>query len=154
MANSIRTVILKYFVVSGILFHGSARNNLWFQSLVLNPIIGLWCKLCASCYSWNSCWRNLVLKIIIQWICRRQATLRIVSNYLDNCGWTTVICVPVGGILFLGRVRYGAKCQYRAMVQTTSDLLLLKYLLKEPGFVSNMPVGVSCNNLAALHICI
>ncbi|KAL0324978.1 UNVERIFIED_CONTAM: Retrovirus-related Pol polyprotein from transposon RE2 [Sesamum radiatum] len=48
--------------------------------------------------------------------------------------------------------RSSAEAEYQAMAHTTSEILGLKNLLKELGFMYNDPVPMHCDNQAAIHI--
>lgn len=45
-----------------------------------------------------------------------------------------------------------AESEYRAMAQRTCELLWLKTILKEVGFVNNLLLFLFCDDQAALHI--
>ncbi|KAK4390013.1 Retrovirus-related Pol polyprotein from transposon RE2 [Sesamum angolense] len=68
-------------------------------------------------------------------------------------------CTYVGGNLVTWRskkqttvARSSAEAEYRAMAHTTSEILWLKNLLKELGFMYDDPVPMHCDNQAAIHI--
>ncbi|KAL0285929.1 UNVERIFIED_CONTAM: Retrovirus-related Pol polyprotein from transposon RE2 [Sesamum angustifolium] len=48
--------------------------------------------------------------------------------------------------------RSSAEAEYRAMAHTTSEILWLKNLLKELGFMYDDPVPMHCDNQATIHI--
>ncbi|KAK4406515.1 Retrovirus-related Pol polyprotein from transposon RE1 [Sesamum angolense] len=77
----------------------------------------------------------------------------------DNRKSTSGYCTYVGGNLVTWRskkqttvARSSAKAEYRAMAHTTSEILWLKNLLKELGFMYDDPVSMHCENKAAIHI--
>ncbi|KAL0367946.1 UNVERIFIED_CONTAM: Retrovirus-related Pol polyprotein from transposon RE2 [Sesamum calycinum] len=68
-------------------------------------------------------------------------------------------CTYVGGNLMTWRskkqtavARSSAEAEYRAMAHTSSEILWLKNLLKELGFMYDDPVPMHCDNQAAIHI--
>ncbi|KAL0289693.1 UNVERIFIED_CONTAM: protein ARABIDILLO 2 [Sesamum angustifolium] len=68
-------------------------------------------------------------------------------------------CTYVGGNLVTWRskkqtkvARSSAEAEYRAMAHTTSEILWLKNLLKELGFMYDDPVPMHCDNQTAIHI--
>lgn len=71
---------------------------------------------------------------------------------------TTGYCVFVGGNLVSWKSK--AKCsllfrvesEYRAMAQSTCELLWIQQLLNEIGLGSSLPMKLWCDNQAALHI--
>ncbi|KAL0336490.1 UNVERIFIED_CONTAM: Retrovirus-related Pol polyprotein from transposon RE2 [Sesamum radiatum] len=72
---------------------------------------------------------------------------------------TSGYCTYVGGNLVTWRskkqttvARSSAKVEYRAMAHTTSEILCLKNLLKELGFMYDDPILMHCDNQAAIHI--
>ncbi|KAL0298830.1 UNVERIFIED_CONTAM: Retrovirus-related Pol polyprotein from transposon RE2 [Sesamum radiatum] len=77
----------------------------------------------------------------------------------DDRKSTSGYCTYVGGNLVTWRskkqttvARSSAEAEYRAMAHTTSEILWLKNLLKELGFMYNDPVPMHCDNQAAIHI--
>ncbi|KAK4387233.1 hypothetical protein Sango_2593900 [Sesamum angolense] len=52
----------------------------------------------------------------------------------------------------LGRPRSSVEAEYQAMAHTTSEVLWLKNLLKELGFMYDDPVPMHCGNQVAIHI--
>ncbi|XP_019056266.1 PREDICTED: uncharacterized protein LOC109116021 [Tarenaya hassleriana] len=72
---------------------------------------------------------------------------------------TTGYCTFVGGNLVTWKskkqtvvARSSAEAEYRAMANTTSELVWLKQLLEDLGFASTKPIPLHCDNQAALHI--
>jgi hypothetical protein len=72
---------------------------------------------------------------------------------------TTGYCVFVGGNLVSWRSkkqnvvsRSSAESEYRAMAQTTCELIWLRNLLGEIGFSQSKPMNLWCDNEAAIHI--
>ncbi|KAJ9548762.1 hypothetical protein OSB04_021305 [Centaurea solstitialis] len=72
---------------------------------------------------------------------------------------TTGYCVFVGGNLVLWKSkkqnvvsRSSAESEYRAMAQTTCELIWLRNLLGELGFAQSKPMNLYCDNEAAIHI--
>ncbi|KAJ7970237.1 Retrovirus-related Pol polyprotein from transposon TNT 1-94 [Quillaja saponaria] len=72
---------------------------------------------------------------------------------------TTGYCVFLGGNLVSWKSkeqtvvsRSSAESEYRAMTQTTAELVWLKNLLEELGFTHSQPMELICDNQAALHI--
>ncbi|KAK4393367.1 Retrovirus-related Pol polyprotein from transposon RE1, partial [Sesamum angolense] len=79
----------------------------------------------------------------------------------DDRKSTSGYCTYVGGNLVTWRskkqttvARSSAEAEYRAMAHTTSEILWLKNLLKELGFMYDGPVPMHCDNQAAIHIAI
>ncbi|KAL0313654.1 UNVERIFIED_CONTAM: Retrovirus-related Pol polyprotein from transposon RE1 [Sesamum calycinum] len=77
----------------------------------------------------------------------------------DDRKSTSGYCTYVGGNLVTWRskkqtivARSSAEAEYRAMTHTTSEILWLKILLKELGFMYDDPVPMHCDNQAAIHI--
>ncbi|KAL0423678.1 UNVERIFIED_CONTAM: Retrovirus-related Pol polyprotein from transposon RE1 [Sesamum radiatum] len=77
----------------------------------------------------------------------------------DDRKSTSGYCTYVGGNLVTWRskkqttvARLSAEAEYRAMAHTTSEILWLKNLLKELGFMYDDPVPMHCDNQAAIHI--
>ncbi|KAL0301601.1 UNVERIFIED_CONTAM: Retrovirus-related Pol polyprotein from transposon RE1 [Sesamum radiatum] len=77
----------------------------------------------------------------------------------DDRKSTSGYCTYVGGNLVTWRskkqmtvARSSAEAEYRAMAHTTSEILWLKNLLKELGFMYDDPVPIHCDNQAAIHI--
>ncbi|KAL0311158.1 UNVERIFIED_CONTAM: Retrovirus-related Pol polyprotein from transposon RE2 [Sesamum angustifolium] len=77
----------------------------------------------------------------------------------DDRKSTSGYCTYVGGNLVTWRskkqttvARSSAEAEYRAMAHTTSEILWLKNLLKELGFMYDDPVPMHCDNQAAIHI--
>ncbi|KAJ9553824.1 hypothetical protein OSB04_017869 [Centaurea solstitialis] len=72
---------------------------------------------------------------------------------------TTGYCVFVGGNLVSWKSkkqnvvsRSSAESEYRAMAQTTCELIWLRNLLGELGFAQSKPMNLYCDNEAAIHI--
>lgn len=72
---------------------------------------------------------------------------------------TTGYCVLVGGNLVSWKSkkqnvvsRSSAESEYRAMAQTTCELVWLRNLLGEIGFAQSKPMNLYCDNEAAIHI--
>ncbi|KAJ9542741.1 LOW QUALITY PROTEIN: hypothetical protein OSB04_029247 [Centaurea solstitialis] len=72
---------------------------------------------------------------------------------------TTGYCVFVGGNLVSWKSkkqnvvsRSSAESEYRAMAQTTCELIWLRNLLSEIGFNQSKPMNLWCDNEAAVHI--
>ncbi|XP_071738734.1 uncharacterized mitochondrial protein AtMg00810-like [Rutidosis leptorrhynchoides] len=72
---------------------------------------------------------------------------------------TTGYCVFVGGNLVSWKSkkqnvvsRSSAESEYRAMAQTTCELIWVRNLLGEIGFAQSEPVDLWCDNKAAIHI--
>ncbi|KAJ9544458.1 hypothetical protein OSB04_024165 [Centaurea solstitialis] len=72
---------------------------------------------------------------------------------------TTGYCVFVGGNLVSWKSkkqnvvsRSSAESEYRAMAQTTCELIWLRNLLGELGFAQSKPMDLYCDNEAAIHI--
>ncbi|GAV63635.1 hypothetical protein CFOL_v3_07153, partial [Cephalotus follicularis] len=70
----------------------------------------------------------------------------------------TRYCVFVGGNLVSGKskkqsvvARSSAESKYRAMAHTTCELMWVKQLLTEMGFVDSSPMQLWCDNQAAIH---
>ncbi|KAK4385641.1 Retrovirus-related Pol polyprotein from transposon RE2 [Sesamum angolense] len=77
----------------------------------------------------------------------------------DDRKSTSGYCTYVGGNLVTWRskkqttvARSSAETEYRAMAHFTSEILWLKNLLKELGFMYDDPVPMHCDNQAAIHI--
>ncbi|KAL0392835.1 UNVERIFIED_CONTAM: Retrovirus-related Pol polyprotein from transposon RE2 [Sesamum radiatum] len=77
----------------------------------------------------------------------------------DDRKSTSGHCTYVGGNLVTWRskkqttvARSSVEAEYRAMAHTTSEILWLKNLLKELGFMYDDPVLMHCDNQAAVHI--
>ncbi|KAL0309234.1 UNVERIFIED_CONTAM: Retrovirus-related Pol polyprotein from transposon RE2 [Sesamum radiatum] len=77
----------------------------------------------------------------------------------DDRKSTSGYCTYVGGNLVTWRskkqttvARSNAEAEYRAMAHTTREILWLKNLLKELGFMYDDPVPMHCDNQAAIHI--
>ncbi|KAL0370902.1 UNVERIFIED_CONTAM: Retrovirus-related Pol polyprotein from transposon RE2 [Sesamum angustifolium] len=77
----------------------------------------------------------------------------------DDRKSTSGYCTYVGGNLVTWRskkqttvARSSVEAEYRAMAHTTSEILWLKNLLKELGFMYDDPVPMHCDNQAAIHI--
>ncbi|KAK4389999.1 Retrovirus-related Pol polyprotein from transposon RE2 [Sesamum angolense] len=90
-----------------------------------------------------------------------EAALRILKLCWgeDDRKSTSGYCTYVGGNLVTWRskkqttvARSSAEAEYRAMAHTTSEILWLKNLLKELGFMYDDPVPMHCDNQAAIHI--
>jgi hypothetical protein len=72
---------------------------------------------------------------------------------------TTGYCVFVGGNLVSWKSmkqnvvsRSSVESEYRAMAQTTCELIWLRNLLGELGFAQSKPMNLYCDNEAAIHI--
>ncbi|KAL1220948.1 Retrovirus-related Pol polyprotein from transposon RE2 [Cardamine amara subsp. amara] len=72
---------------------------------------------------------------------------------------TTGYCTFVGGNLVTWRSkkqkvisRSSAEAEYRAMANTTGELVWIKALLKDLGIESSEPIILHCDNQAAIHI--
>ena len=70
---------------------------------------------------------------------------------------TTGYCVFVGGNLVSWKSKKQNACssiesEYRAMAQSTCELILIQQLLNEIGLGSSLPMKLWCENQAALHI--
>ncbi|KAK9063841.1 hypothetical protein SSX86_017713 [Deinandra increscens subsp. villosa] len=72
---------------------------------------------------------------------------------------TTGYCIRVGGNLVSWKSkkqsvvsRSSAESEYRAMAQTTCELVWVRNLLGEIGFKQNKPMNLWCDNEAAIHI--
>ncbi|KAL1220954.1 Retrovirus-related Pol polyprotein from transposon RE2 [Cardamine amara subsp. amara] len=72
---------------------------------------------------------------------------------------TTGYCTFVGGNLVTWRSkkqkvisRSSAEAEYRAMANTTGELVWIKALLKDLGIESSEPITLHCDNQAAIHI--
>jgi len=72
---------------------------------------------------------------------------------------TTGYCVFVGGNLVSWRSkkqnvvsRSSAESEYRAMAQSTCEILWIQHLLAEVGLNPSFPAKLWCDNQAALHI--
>ncbi|KAL1190136.1 Retrovirus-related Pol polyprotein from transposon RE2 [Cardamine amara subsp. amara] len=72
---------------------------------------------------------------------------------------TTGYCTFVGGNLVTWKSkkqkvisRSSAEAEYRAMANTTGELVWLKALLKDLGVESSEPISLYCDNQAAIHI--
>ncbi|KAK4390758.1 Retrovirus-related Pol polyprotein from transposon RE2 [Sesamum angolense] len=84
------------------------------------------------------------------------------ANYAwakDDRKSTSVYYTYVGGNLVTWRskkqttvARSSVEAEYRAMAHTTSEILWLKNLRKELGFMYDDPVPMHCDNQAAIHI--
>ena len=48
--------------------------------------------------------------------------------------------------------RSSAEAEYRAMASTACELIWLKSLISDLGFLSNKPMSLFCDNHAAMHI--
>ncbi|KAL0283535.1 UNVERIFIED_CONTAM: Retrovirus-related Pol polyprotein from transposon RE2, partial [Sesamum radiatum] len=77
----------------------------------------------------------------------------------DDRKSTSGYCTYVGGNLVTWHskkqtivARSSSEAEYRAMAHTTSEILWLKNLLKELGFMYDDPVPMHCDNQAAIHI--
>ncbi|KAK4406558.1 Retrovirus-related Pol polyprotein from transposon RE2 [Sesamum angolense] len=77
----------------------------------------------------------------------------------DDRKSTSGYCTYVGGNLVTWRskkqttvARSSVEAEYRAMAHTTSEILWLKNLLKELGFMYDDPVPMHCDNQATIHI--
>ncbi|KAL0415349.1 UNVERIFIED_CONTAM: Retrovirus-related Pol polyprotein from transposon RE1 [Sesamum latifolium] len=77
----------------------------------------------------------------------------------DDRKSTSGYCTYVGGNLVTWRskkqttvARSSAEAEYRAMAHTTSEVLWLKNLLTELGFMYDDPIPMHCDNQAAIHI--
>ncbi|KAL0350143.1 UNVERIFIED_CONTAM: Retrovirus-related Pol polyprotein from transposon RE1 [Sesamum radiatum] len=77
----------------------------------------------------------------------------------DDRKSTSGYCTYVGGNLVTWRskkqttvARSSAEAEYLAMAHTTSEILWLKNLLKELGFMYDDPIHIHCDNQAAIHI--
>ncbi|KAK4386771.1 Retrovirus-related Pol polyprotein from transposon RE2 [Sesamum angolense] len=91
-----------------------------------------------------------------------EAALRILKYIKaspDDRKSTSGYCTYVGGNLVTWRskkqttvARSSAEAEYRVMAHTTSEILWLKNLLKELGFMYDDPVPMHCDNQAAIHI--
>ncbi|KAK4382102.1 Retrovirus-related Pol polyprotein from transposon RE2 [Sesamum angolense] len=81
------------------------------------------------------------------------------GNYLKNktkyrrlVGKLIYLTVTRPDISFAVGLLLGHEAEYRAMAHTTSEILWLKNLLKELGFMYDDPVPMYCDNQAAIHI--
>ncbi|KAK4407439.1 Retrovirus-related Pol polyprotein from transposon RE1 [Sesamum angolense] len=103
------------------------------------------------------------LRVIVQatWTCENRSLLYFGGNLVtkDDRKSTSGYCTYVGGNLVTWRskkqttvARSSAVAEYRAMTHTTSEILWLKNLLKELGFLYDDPVPMHCDNQAAIHI--
>ncbi|PRQ60643.1 putative RNA-directed DNA polymerase [Rosa chinensis] len=80
------------------------------------------------------------------------------DNSLDRKS-TTGFCTFVGGNLVTWKskkqtvvARSSAEAEYRAMTSTACELIWLKCLLSDLGFLSSQPMSLFCDNQAAMHI--
>ncbi|KAM2210837.1 hypothetical protein ACFX1S_021369 [Malus domestica] len=80
------------------------------------------------------------------------------GNALDRKS-TTGFCMFVGGNLVTWKskkqtmiARSSAEAEYRAMAATACELIWLKRLLADLGYIDNEPMSLFCDNQAAMHI--
>ena len=80
------------------------------------------------------------------------------GNALDRKS-TTGFCTFVGGNLVTWKskkqtviARSSAEAEYRAMAATACELIWLKSLLTDLGYINNDPMSLFCDNQAAMHI--
>ena len=80
------------------------------------------------------------------------------GNVLDRKS-TTGFCTFVGGNLVTWKskkqsvvARSSAEAEYRAMASAACELIWLKGLLADLGFLSSAPITLHCDNQAAMHI--
>ena len=80
------------------------------------------------------------------------------GNAIDRKS-TTGYCTFVGGNIVTWKskkqnviARSSAEAEYRAMASTACELIWLKGLISDLGFLSNKPMSLFCDNQAAMHI--
>ncbi|BBN70430.1 Seven transmembrane MLO family protein [Prunus dulcis] len=80
------------------------------------------------------------------------------GNAIDRKS-TTGYCTFVGGNIVTWKskkqnviARSSAEAEYRAMASTACELIWLKSLISDLGFLSNKPMSLFCDNQAAMHI--
>ncbi|KAL0363865.1 UNVERIFIED_CONTAM: Retrovirus-related Pol polyprotein from transposon RE2 [Sesamum angustifolium] len=101
-------------------------------------------------------YRRLVGKLIYLTVTRPDISfvVGLVSQFMDkprSVHWEAALRI-LKYIKSSPVARSSAKVEYRAMAHTISEILWLKNLLKELGFMYDDPIPMHCDNQAAIHI--
>ncbi|KAK4388463.1 Retrovirus-related Pol polyprotein from transposon RE2 [Sesamum angolense] len=101
-------------------------------------------------------YRRLVGKLIYLTVTRPDISFAVglVSQFMDkprSVHWEAALRI-LKYIKAYPVARSSAEAEYRAMAHTTSEILWLKNLLKELGFMYDDPVPMHSDNQAAIHI--